>query len=175
MVFQSEKLIKDSGDKIKPEDKKELEEKVEALKKVKDGDNFDEIKKKMEEASKKRADDELKDKLLEIVSKDAQVSLPSSIINREVLSMVDELESNLARQGLNVDSYIKSRKMSLDDLKKELSPAASARVKAKVVLKEIADKEKLAFTEEDFDTEVKALSLESNVPEADLKATFADK
>jgi len=50
-VFQAEKLIKDAGDKVKPEDKKELEEKVEALKKVKDSDNFDEIKKKMEELS----------------------------------------------------------------------------------------------------------------------------
>jgi len=57
-IFQTEKLIKDAGDlpagqagKIKPEDKKELEEKVEALKKVKDGDNFEEIKKKMEELS----------------------------------------------------------------------------------------------------------------------------
>ena len=50
-VFQTEKLIKDAGDKIKPEDKKELEEKVEALKKIKDSDQFDEIKKKMEELS----------------------------------------------------------------------------------------------------------------------------
>jgi molecular chaperone DnaK len=50
-IFQTEKLIKDAGDKIKPEDKKELEEKVEALKKVKDTDQHDEIKKKMEELS----------------------------------------------------------------------------------------------------------------------------
>jgi len=49
VVFQTEKLIKESGDKIKQEDKKELEEKVEALKKIKDTDQFDEIKKKMEE------------------------------------------------------------------------------------------------------------------------------
>ncbi len=57
-VFQAEKLIKDSGDlpagqagKIKPEDKKELEEKVEDLKKIKDGEDIGEIKKKMEELS----------------------------------------------------------------------------------------------------------------------------
>jgi molecular chaperone DnaK len=49
VIFQTEKLIKDTGDKIKAEDKKELEEKVEALKKVKDGDNMEEIKKKLEE------------------------------------------------------------------------------------------------------------------------------
>ena len=51
IVFQTEKLIKESGDKMKPEDKKELEEKLDALKKVKDSDQYDEMKKKMEEMS----------------------------------------------------------------------------------------------------------------------------
>ncbi|MBU4319413.1 MAG: molecular chaperone DnaK [Proteobacteria bacterium] len=49
VVFQTEKLIKESGDKMKPEDKKELEEKLEALKKANATDQHDEIKKKMEE------------------------------------------------------------------------------------------------------------------------------
>ena len=49
VIFQTEKLIKDSGEKIKAEDKKELEEKIEALKKAKDGDDIEDIKKKMEE------------------------------------------------------------------------------------------------------------------------------
>lgn len=51
VVFQTEKLLKESGDKMKPEDKKELEEKLDALKKVKDSDQYDEMKKKMEEMS----------------------------------------------------------------------------------------------------------------------------
>jgi molecular chaperone DnaK len=49
VVFTTEKMLKESGDKMKPEDKKELEEKVEALKKVKDSDSLEDIKKKMEE------------------------------------------------------------------------------------------------------------------------------
>ncbi|MFH1582958.1 MAG: Hsp70 family protein, partial [Candidatus Falkowbacteria bacterium] len=48
VVFQTEKLIKDTGDKIKPEELKELQDKVEDLKKAKDSDNLDDIKKKME-------------------------------------------------------------------------------------------------------------------------------
>jgi molecular chaperone DnaK len=51
VVFQTEKLLKESGDKMKPEDKKELEEKLESLKKVKDSDQYDEMKKQMEEMS----------------------------------------------------------------------------------------------------------------------------
>ena len=49
VVFQVEKLLKESGDKIKPEDKKELEGKLEDLKKIKDTGQADEIKKKLED------------------------------------------------------------------------------------------------------------------------------
>ncbi|PIT89335.1 MAG: molecular chaperone DnaK, partial [Candidatus Levybacteria bacterium CG10_big_fil_rev_8_21_14_0_10_36_7] len=49
VVFTTEKLLKESGDKMKEEDKKELEEKLDALKKVKDTDNAEEIKKKLDE------------------------------------------------------------------------------------------------------------------------------
>ncbi|PKM91779.1 molecular chaperone DnaK [Candidatus Falkowbacteria bacterium HGW-Falkowbacteria-1] len=49
VVFTTEKLLKESGDKMKEEDKKNLEEKLEELKKVKDSDQYDDMKKKMEE------------------------------------------------------------------------------------------------------------------------------
>jgi len=51
VIFQTEKLIKDAGDKIKPEELKELQDKIEDLKKIKDSDNFDGIKKKLEEVN----------------------------------------------------------------------------------------------------------------------------
>ncbi len=49
VIFQTEKLLKESGDKMKEDDKKKLEEKMEALKKVKDSDDTEDVKKKMEE------------------------------------------------------------------------------------------------------------------------------
>ena len=51
LVYSTEKLLRDSGDKIKEEDKKSIEEKVEALKKVKDSDDIEAIKKASEELS----------------------------------------------------------------------------------------------------------------------------
>jgi len=49
VIFTTEKLIKENGEKIKPEDKKELEEKVENLKKVKENADIEAIKKALEE------------------------------------------------------------------------------------------------------------------------------
>jgi molecular chaperone DnaK len=51
LIYQSEKTIKDAGEKVTPEMKKEVDDKIAELKKVKDGDNVDEIKGKTEELS----------------------------------------------------------------------------------------------------------------------------
>ncbi len=49
VVFTMEKMIKESGDKMKPEDKKELEDKTAELKKAKEAGNLEEMKKQMED------------------------------------------------------------------------------------------------------------------------------
>jgi molecular chaperone DnaK len=52
LVYTTEKLIKDNGDKIKEEDKKSLNEKSEVVKNAIKSDNVEEIKKATEELSK---------------------------------------------------------------------------------------------------------------------------
>ena len=49
VVFSTEKLLKESGDKMKEEDKKELEEKMEELRKIKDSEDYEGMKQKMED------------------------------------------------------------------------------------------------------------------------------
>jgi len=51
LIFTTEKTLKDYGDKVSEDAKKEIQEKIEALKKVKDSDNIEEIKKASEELS----------------------------------------------------------------------------------------------------------------------------
>ena len=51
LVYTTEKTLREAGDKISGDLKKEVEEKVEALKKVKDSDNIEDIKAKTQELS----------------------------------------------------------------------------------------------------------------------------
>ena len=51
LVYTTEKVLKDAGDKVDAKIKKTVEEKVEVLKKVKDGDDLEAIKKATEELS----------------------------------------------------------------------------------------------------------------------------
>ncbi|MEK7482257.1 MAG: molecular chaperone DnaK [Patescibacteria group bacterium] len=51
LIYASEKTVRDAGDKISADNKKELEEKSAALKKAKENDNIEEIKRATEELS----------------------------------------------------------------------------------------------------------------------------
>jgi len=51
LIYTTEKTLREVGDKISQDSKKEIEEKIDALKKVKDSNNLDEIKNKTSELS----------------------------------------------------------------------------------------------------------------------------
>jgi molecular chaperone DnaK len=51
MIYTSEKMLTDAGDKVSAEEKKEVEDKIAALKAVKDGDDHEAIKKAADELS----------------------------------------------------------------------------------------------------------------------------
>ena len=51
LIYMSEKALKDAGEKVKPEDKKLIEEKIDVLKKIKDSSDVEAIKKASQELS----------------------------------------------------------------------------------------------------------------------------
>ncbi len=51
IIYNSEKTLREMADKISPELKQEIEEKLESLKKAKEGDNIDDIQKEIQELS----------------------------------------------------------------------------------------------------------------------------
>ena len=51
LVYSTEKAIRDAGDKVSADDKKEIETKIEELKKIKDGDDLTALKTKTQELS----------------------------------------------------------------------------------------------------------------------------
>ncbi len=70
MIYTSEKMLKDAGDKITDEERKSVEDKIEALKAVKDGDDHEAIKKAADELTD--AAQKVGAKMYEQVQKEAQ-------------------------------------------------------------------------------------------------------
>lgn len=114
----------------------------------------EELKRSIEIEKKEEAESDLKNQLIEAVSKNSEVLVPKSIIRIETNIIIEELASSLAKSNLTFEGYLKSLKKTEEEIRAELLPAAIARAKSKIFLKKIAEVENLAPTEYDIDTEI---------------------
>ncbi len=119
------------------------------------------IKKRFEDAAKNEEESVMKDDLIEKVSADSSVEMPESLVNKECEIMLQEMEDGLIRRGLTIEAYAKNRKMTIAGLAQELKPSATARAKAKLILREIAKQENLALSEEEMNKEITEIAKES--------------
>ncbi len=106
------------------------------------------------------ADADLKNKLIAAASAEAKVDIPSGMIEREIEIMLDELRTSLSRSNLTLEDYLKGIKKEEKTLRDELRKSAEIRVRGKVVLREIAEAEKMKITDEEMKEEIKNLASE---------------
>jgi len=80
--------------------------------------------------------------------------VPDLLINQEVRRMMHELEHGVEEQGMKMADYLSSIKKTSDELKLELVPQASRRVKTAVLIKALAKKEDIKVDDKELDDEV---------------------
>ncbi|KKW44713.1 MAG: Trigger factor [Parcubacteria group bacterium GW2011_GWA2_56_7] len=105
---------------------------------------------------------------LEEIAKKSQFDpIPESLIKEEFERMIDELKRNVASQGLAFDQYLSSLKKTPEELAKEMRPQAELRLHIALVLKHIAEDEKIEVPEGEIDQEIdRHLNLYKNGPNA---------
>jgi len=101
LIFSTEKALKETGDKIKPEDKKEVEEKLEVLKKVKDSNEIEPLKKTMDELSQaiQKIGAQLYQKVQEEKAEQSEPEIKSKSKGGPSKDKVDETDKEKAVEG----------------------------------------------------------------------------
>lgn len=132
------------------------------------------VKDRMEEDKKARVEGEVKNKLIEEAAKVMTVDIPSGMIHRETDLMIDELTSTIARDRLTLEEYLKLTKKTEESLRGELKTGAEGRVRAKLCLRAIAEKEKLVVGEADLSKEIEVLAKSSGETPEKFRANIAD-
>ena len=90
-------------------------------------------------------------KVLQAIVKKSEVEMPEIMVQAELHKMEDEFKGNLTQMGLACEDYLKNIKKTEEDLKKEWLPKAKERAQAGLILRQIADLEKIEVT--DLETE----------------------
>jgi FKBP-type peptidyl-prolyl cis-trans isomerase (trigger factor) len=109
-----------------------------------------------EKAAEAEAD--LKNKLVAAAAAEALMEIPPAMLEREIDIMLDELKTSLAQSGLTLEDYLKGTRKEEKALREEMRKSAEIRVRGKVVLKAVAQAEKLKISPEEMQAEFKALA-----------------
>ena len=73
------------------------------------------IKEKLEEENKNKAKYETEEEAIKTVCEQAELDIPSGMIETEVENMIKDIEARLSYQGLKLDQYLKMMNKKEDD------------------------------------------------------------
>lgn len=122
----------------------------------------EEFEKEVEKTIKERKEAEIEDKFIEDLlakaSEKLEVEINPEIISEEVHRMIDGYANQLRSQGIDMEQYFKITGTSHEDLHKQMEPEATKRIKYRYVIEEIAEQEKIDFTEKEVEAKAQEMA-----------------
>ena len=130
----------------------------EFAKDVSEFDTLDEYKKdlteKMTKSAQQRDDYAFENDVIEKVTENATVDIPTAMVEDRVDERINEFSMNMRRQGLDMDTYMKYTGQTMEAMRETLKEGAEKDVKTRLVLEAICDAEKVEPTKEEVDAEI---------------------
>lgn len=111
------------------------------------------VKEQKEASAKNQKELAVIDKLIE----NTEVIIPDAMIDDEVENMSNQFSSNLAYQGLNLETYCQYMNTNIDDFKKNLRPEAEKNVKLKLALEAVEKIEEIKVEDKEIDEKIDEL------------------
>ncbi|MCF7820185.1 MAG: trigger factor [Candidatus Pacebacteria bacterium] len=127
------------------------------------------LEKNVQAETEQKAKQKTEIKMLEELLKKAKVGeLPQVLIDNEARNMLAELKKSVEQQGMKFEDYLSSLKKSEEELTLELLPEAIKRVKVALVIRKIAQTEKIEVSDEEVNKQLEAI-LDQNKGKAEVE------
>ncbi|MCR4792322.1 MAG: trigger factor [Lachnospiraceae bacterium] len=88
----------------------------------------------------------------------AAFEVPEEIFETEQKLIIRDYQQRLAMQGLSWDSYMQYTGLTIDKMMEQVRPQAEDRIKSRIVLEAIAEKEGIQVTDEDRQKEYESMA-----------------
>ncbi len=115
------------------------------------------IKKQLGVERQNEADRQFENDLVNDIAAKSQVSVPTRLIDEQIDLMEQEERQNLTYQGKTWPEHLKEEGLSEEQHREQKRPQAEDRVKAGLVLSEIAEHEELIVTPEELEVRLQLL------------------
>jgi trigger factor len=106
-----------------------------------------EVEKQLTENSKRQSEDEYENQIVEKIIEGSEIKFPPQMLHHEIHHYIEDMGPDLAARGLDLETYLKSRQITHDQLEDEVSPRVEERLKKSLVIMEVSRAEKLEVAE----------------------------
>ncbi|MGN0460024.1 MAG: trigger factor [Ruminococcus sp.] len=162
---------------IKRKELPELDD--EFVKDVSDKETLDEYKEEVKETVKKRLEEEQKkdieDQVITKLCDAVEGEIPEQMYDNAVNEMIQEFDMRLRSQGMDFNTYMKYMGATPDTIKEMYRPDAERRVKLRLALEKIAEKENFEITSEELDAEYNRLAEQYKMDVEEVKKAINDE
>jgi len=162
---------------VKEIKRKELPEMDDEL--AKDISEFDTLeefradtKAKLEEEAQKRAESEIRNKVVEKVVSICEMDLPEIMIENEIDSMIKDFEYQLRYQGLDLDKYYEITKSEEKDLREQMKEDAEKKVRTALAIEAVSKTEAIEASEDDIEKEMEKIAEQYKMELDKVKMTY---
>lgn len=134
----------------------------------------EEIKSELAERLQNESDADVENQLIEKLCELLQAEVPEAMYDNKVNDMLREFDMRLRSQGMDMNTYLQYMGMSVDAVKESYKPQAETRVKLRLALEKIAEKEGFVeVADEDLEAEYSKLAEMYNIEVERVKAAIA--
>ncbi|MBZ2386860.1 trigger factor [Anaerococcus murdochii] len=150
----------------------------EFAKDISEYDSLEELKnnlrEKLADDKKEYAQNMRENQAVEALVEKSEVTAPASMVNREIDYELQNLDQRLQGMGLTLSQYIELTKMDINQIRDQYRAQAEARVKANLVIDEVALKENIEVSDEEKEKELQETAKNYGVEDLEkFKEIFA--
>jgi trigger factor len=132
------------------------------------------VRRRLEAISASRERRAVANAVLEILLREHDFALPTSLVEAEVDHLMNDAASAAKRGGGTFEQYLTQIGRSEDELRAQIRPDAEMRVKTTLLVEQIAKAENIAATPADIAEELEALSRQYRQPVANVRKALGN-
>lgn len=132
----------------------------------------EELRKSMQSFTDQRGEMDLQDRLLRQCAKTLDITISPEELEQAVQEQLQNLEAQLAQQGLNLEMYCNFMKTTEEDLRKDAYPAAEAALRNMAAVDKIVELENLTATQEELGQAIAVICRNNNMTVEEIKEFY---
>ncbi len=135
----------------------------------------EQLQKSMQAFTDERGEMDLQDRLLRQAAATLDYTVDPEALEKAVTEQLQNLEAQLAQQGLSLDMYCQFMNTTQEDLRKDAYPAAEAALRNMAAVDKIVELEKIEATQEELGQALAVIARKNGITVEDLKDYYDEE